>query len=78
MADRAIRNAFKRSMRGGRNGEMDALVHVNRQRIVRAAGFYLSRHPKLTDPDRTLRFDVIFLAPWKWPRHVVDAFDASR
>jgi putative endonuclease len=64
--------------RGGRDGETDALLHVNRQRIIRAAEFYLSRHERAADPSRTLRFDVIFVAPWQWPRHVVDAFDATR
>jgi putative endonuclease len=24
-----------------------------------------------------LRFDVIFLAPFAWPRHIVNAFDAT-
>lgn len=55
--------------------EADAQYAVNRARIVRAARWYVSRHPRLAD--RPLRFDVIFLAPAMWPRHVVNAFDAS-
>jgi putative endonuclease len=61
--------------RGANEGERTALDAVNRQRIVRAAEFYLARHPALVN--RTLRFDVIFLAPFTWPRHVVNTFDAS-
>ena len=56
-------------------GEGEALSAVNRQRIVRAAEYYIARHPHLAHS--LLRFDVIFLAPFTWPRHVVNAFDAS-
>jgi len=52
-----------------------ALEAVNTRRVVRAAEYYVSRHPKLAATP--LRFDVIFLAPRTWPRHVMNAFDAS-
>jgi putative endonuclease len=55
--------------------EADALLAVNRKRIVRAAQLWLSRHPELAEA--SLRFDVIFLAPFAWPRHIVSAFDAT-
>lgn len=55
--------------------EEQALGAVNRRRIVRAAQMWLSRHPEFGQS--TLRFDVIFLAPFAWPRHIVNAFDAS-
>ena len=55
--------------------EADALLAVNRRRIVRAAQFWLTGKSELADV--TLRFDVIFLAPFAWPRHIVSAFDAS-
>ena len=58
-----------------RDLEAGAQYAVNRDRIVRAARWYVSRHPRLAG--HTLRFDVIFLAPFMWPRHVVSAFDAS-
>jgi putative endonuclease len=48
---------------------------VNRRRLVRAAEHYVARHPRLVD--RPQRFDVIFLAPLRWPRHQVNAFDAT-
>lgn len=55
--------------------EQTALESVNQQRILRAAAYFIARHPELAERD--LRFDVIFLAPWTWPRHVRDAFSAD-
>ena len=55
--------------------EAETLEAVNRSRITRAAQYWLARHPTKTATD--FRFDVIFLAPRRWPRHVVNAFDAS-
>lgn len=56
-------------------GEEEALASVNAERIGRAAGYYLMRHPELAETP--LRFDVIFLAPFAWPRHVRGAFDVK-
>ena len=53
----------------------EALLAVNRRRLVRAAQYYITRHPRLVLSP--LRFDVIFLAPNAWPRHLKNAFDAS-
>jgi putative endonuclease len=53
----------------------EALLAVNRRRVVRAAQYYITRHAELAATP--LRFDVIFLAPFAWPRHVRGAFDAS-
>ncbi|KRA47946.1 YraN family protein [Devosia sp. Root635] len=55
--------------------EAEALQAVNRSRITRAAQYWLARHP--AEAGTNLRFDVIFLAPGRWPRHVINAFDAS-
>jgi putative endonuclease len=55
--------------------EADALAAVNQRRIARAAALWLTRHPARANAP--LRFDVIFLAPFAWPRHIVNAFDAS-
>lgn len=60
--------------RGRAEGVGEALEQVNQQRLVRAAEYYLSRHPKLAAT--SLRFDVIFLAPKSWPRHLKNAFIA--
>jgi len=55
--------------------ETETLEAVNSSRIVRAAQYWLARHPAKAETD--FRFDVIFLAPRRWPRHVINAFDAS-
>ncbi|MGV8832714.1 MAG: YraN family protein [Devosia sp.] len=57
------------------SSQTEALEAVNQARITRAAAYWLSRNPAKADSD--LRFDVIFLAPWRWPRHVINAFDAA-
>jgi putative endonuclease len=53
----------------------DAWQSMNTRRITKAADFWLSRHPRHAGSD--MRYDVIFLAPMHWPRHVVNAFDAA-
>jgi putative endonuclease len=60
--------------RRGAHLEAEALMAVRTDRIVRAAQYYLTRHPTLVATP--LRFDVIFLAPRMWPRHVMNSFDA--
>lgn len=55
--------------------EEETLMAVNQSRIVRAAQHWLAHHPGKAGTD--FRFDVIFLARGRWPRHVVNAFDAS-
>jgi putative endonuclease len=55
--------------------DFDPLLAVNRRRIIRAAEIYVSRHPGIAN--RTLRFDIILLAPGRWPRHLVNAFQAT-
>lgn len=52
----------------------DAWIAVNDRRIADAADYFLARHPRYARSD--MRYDVIFLAPFTWPRHVVNAFDA--
>jgi len=61
--------------RGRAESGAEALGKVNRRRLVRAAEYYLARHPRLAATP--LRFDVIFLAPKSWPRHLKNAFQAS-
>ena len=58
-----------------RASEEETMLAVNQSRIVRAAQYWLARHPGKAETD--FRFDVIFLARGRWPRHVVNAFDAK-
>lgn len=52
---------------------MDAITPQKRRRIARAARVFLAgwngaRH-------LTLRGDAVYLAPWRWPHHVENAFE---
>ena len=54
----------------------EAVTERSKQRIVAAAELWLAHHPQ--DAQRTIRFDVILMMPGKLPRHIVNAFDATR
>jgi putative endonuclease len=43
-----------------------------RRRIVRAAQYWLAGHPDFAGHD--IAFDVVLAAPWRWPRHITNAF----
>ena len=49
-----------------------AIAPAKRRRMARAAHVFIARRGL----DRvTLRADAIYLAPWRWPRHVPAAFE---
>ena len=50
---------------------LEAVSYGARQRIVRAAGLFLSRRPDLADC--ALRYDIIAVAGWRL-RHLADAW----
>lgn len=57
----------------------DAALSVTprqRRRIVAGAHAWLASHPD--DATCNIRFDVVLVAPRRWPRHIQAAFDASR
>jgi putative endonuclease len=54
----------------------EAVTERNKRRIVSAAELWLAHHP--ADAQCAIRFDVILIAPGKLPRHIVNAFDATR
>jgi putative endonuclease len=54
----------------------ESVTERSKQRIIAAAEFWLASHPG--DAACFIRFDVILVAPGKMPRHIVNAFDASR
>ena len=54
----------------------EAVTERAKRRIVAAAELWLARHPD--DARRNISFDVILVAPGKMPRHIANAFDASR
>ncbi len=49
-----------------------ALGARQRQRIIRAAEQWLSRHPHYQHHEFGL--DLMLFAPWRWPRHLPNAF----
>jgi putative endonuclease len=54
----------------------EAVTDRGKERCIAAAEFWLASHPD--DAQCFIRFDVILVAPGKMPRHIVNAFDASR
>jgi putative endonuclease len=54
----------------------EAVTDRTKRRIIAAAEFWLAHHPDQAGCD--IRFDVILFAPGKIPRHIANAFDATR
>jgi putative endonuclease len=54
----------------------EAVSDRTKHRIIAAAEFWLARHPDQAQCE--IRFDVILVAPGKMPRHIANAFDATR
>jgi len=50
----------------------EAIGQRQRQRVTRALTHFLSGRPDLAQ--LAARFDVMLVAPWRWPRHLVDAW----
>jgi putative endonuclease len=62
--------------RGTLDDAAEAVTERSKRRIVSAAEVWLAHHPD--DAQCAIRFDVILIAPGKLPRHIVNAFDATR
>jgi putative endonuclease len=54
----------------------EAVTEQSKRRIVAAAEVWLAHHPE--DAQGEIRFDVVLVVPGKMPRHIANAFDASR
>jgi len=50
----------------------ESLSPRQQRRISRAALAYLQKQPSLQSLD--MRFDVMLVAPWRAPRHIIDAW----
>ncbi len=50
----------------------EAVTPVQKRRLIRAAEWVISGRPDLAALD--IRFDVMLVAPWRLPHHVVDAW----
>jgi len=53
----------------------DSILVQQRRRIARAFDHFLARRPDLAQLDR--RFDVVMIAPGRWPRHVTNAWQSD-
>jgi len=53
----------------------EAVTPRQRDRLMRAAGWVVAGRPDLAAMQ--IRFDVMLVTPWRWPRHVVDAWRAD-
>ncbi len=53
----------------------EAVTSRQRRRITAAAEAWLAGHPE--DASHDMRFDAILVAPGRWPRHIVAAFEAT-
>lgn len=54
-----------------RKTQADSESSINRrqrQRIRRAANLWLARNERYQT--KTIGFDLVFLTPWRWPRHI--------
>lgn len=49
-----------------------AISPHQQSRIIRASGWFLQKNQHLTRCD--LRFDALLMAPGRWPRHMLDAW----
>lgn len=51
---------------------IDAVTFTSQNRIRAAGDHWLARQP---DAARlSLRYDIVAIVPWAWPRHIEDAF----
>lgn len=49
-----------------------AVTFTQQKRIIKAASLYC--HKRNWTQNFTWRYDIIALAPWQFPRHIIDAF----
>jgi putative endonuclease len=59
--------------RGLMDDALSAITATKRRRFSRAARAWLSRNPR--SEGKTWRADAVFIAPGRWPRHIVSAFE---
>lgn len=52
-----------------------AISPRQQERLVRAAGWLIAGRPDLAG--LALRFDAVLIRPWRWPRHLPDAWRGS-
>ncbi len=58
--------------RADRDTAAFSITARQQSRILRAAQYWALKNQQKYP--QTMRFDVILLAPWRWPRHIENAF----
>ena len=61
--------------RGRFDDAAEAVTERQRRRIAGAAAAWLASHAD--DVGCDIRFDAVLVAPWRLPRHIAAAFEAS-
>jgi putative endonuclease len=61
--------------RGDSEQAAESVTPRQQERLIRAAGWVVAGRPALASLQ--LRFDVMLVAPWRMPRHIVDAWRAD-
>lgn len=61
--------------RGTLGAAREAVTHRQKKRIADSAAFWLQQHrdPAYLD----MRFDVVLIAPWRKPVHIINAFSTD-
>lgn len=59
--------------RSAMDDALSAITPAKRRRFSSAVRAWLARHPWAAG--KTWRADAVFVAPRRWPRHIVSAFD---
>ncbi|HUZ34356.1 MAG TPA: YraN family protein [Xanthobacteraceae bacterium] len=54
----------------------EAVTERGKRRIIAAAELWLAQKPE--DAERDIRFDVMLVTPGRIPKHIANAFDATR
>ncbi len=49
-----------------------AISPRQQQRIMRAATLYMQQNPQTASCD--MRFDAVLMSPWRWPVHIINAW----
>lgn len=72
----AVLSSLSKLKRATVEDAAEAVTERSKRRIVSAAELWLAQHAD--DANSHIRFDVILVAPGKMPRHIPNAFDATR
>lgn len=61
--------------RGRFDDAAESVTPRQRRRIIAGANAWLAKHQR--DANCEIRFDVVLVAPRRWPQHIQAAFDAT-